>query len=315
VAKRKSKPKDEFLGRYGRHSKVGGYWTLPGYEGSRPRLNLVLQILAGRDPGVVEALLPFETQVRSYPDTLGSLLAEADSLPQIQSRMISTMRVLAGLWIDSGKDAANPGIDAPAQRNVMFARSEDSPSLHNYLVHRLFDRHPRFMQITSKGKLGVSDEFPHIQPHPLDHTYDQTSLEDWGERLALYFFVQLLDSPYSLHLSRCDDCGAYFAYERARRVRVKNGVHCDHCKLSDSVKRTKSRRDELNERLIDAAATAQIGWKKSHRSPDPDAWVLEQINAMFADVLATRKSKRWLTTHRNAILETVERRKHATRTS
>ncbi len=311
MKKRKSKPNDEFLGRYGRHSKRGGYLTLPGHEGPRPLLNFVLQVLAGRDPGIVECLLPFETQYRTYPYTIGPLLSEADSVPFIQEQMISMMRVLAGLWIDSGKDAANPNIDAPAQRNVVFAPSEDSPSIHNLLFARLFNTHAQWVQMTSKGKLGVYDTFPHIDPDPITQIYDRSSLARYGERLALYFFASFLDSPYSLHLARCDDCGAYFAYERARQVMVKNGVHCDECKPSDSVKRTKSRRDTLTEKLVDAAATALIRWKKSNSTPEQRAWVLNHVNEKFAGVLKTLKTKRWLTEHWDEILETVERRKNA----
>jgi hypothetical protein len=127
----------------------------------------------------------------------------------------------------------------------------------------------------------------------------------------LYFFARFLDSPYSLHLNRCDDCGAYFAYQRARQVRVKNGVHCDGCKVSDSVKRTKSRRDAFTAQLVEVAATAWIGWKKSNKTPDQRAWILEQVNKEFARELKTPKTKRWLTEHWEAILETVERRKNA----
>jgi hypothetical protein len=309
---RRPREKDEFLGRYGRHSKFGGYWTLPGHEGPRPRLNLVLEILAGRAQAIIEALLPFELQVRSFPDTLGEVLSRPDSVLLTESRMISMMRTLAELWIASGKDAANNGVDTPSQRNVLFARSEDSPSIHDYLARRLFDRHPRFMQITVRGKLGVSDTFPRIMPHPLTHTFDMTSLEDWGERLALYFFAQLLDSPYSLHLSRCDDCGEYFAYERARQVAVKNGVHCNRCKLSDSIKRTRDRRRAFDQKLIDSAAKARMRWKKSHRNPNQDEWVLEKVNAEFASVLKTPKTKRWLTTHRDTILQAeTEKRTNA----
>jgi len=226
--------------------------------------------------------------------------------------MIAIMRLLADLWIDSGKDMANPGIDAPATRNVLFARSEESPSIHDYLVRRLFDQDPRFMQVTLKGKLGVSDSYPEIEPHPLGHFYDRSCLEGWGERLALYFFANFLDSPYSLHLSRCDDCGAFFASERARQtIVVENGVHCDGCKLSDSVRRTKARRGDLKSRMIEVAATAFLEWKKSNSTPDQRAWILEQVNKKFALELKYLKKKRWTTTHWNKILETVERRKNA----
>jgi len=226
--------------------------------------------------------------------------------------MIAMMRLLADLWIDSGKDMANPGNDAPANRDVLFPRSEESGSIHDYLVRQLFDHHPRFMQVTLKGKLVVSDSYPEIEPHPLGHFYDRSCLESWGKRLALYFFANFLDSPYSLHLSRCDDCGAFFAYERARQtIVVKNGVHCDGCKLSDSVRRTKVRRNDLTSRMIEVAATAFVEWKKSNSTPDQIAWILEQVNEQFRTERGKRKTKRWTTTHWDEILETVERRKNA----
>jgi hypothetical protein len=225
--------------------------------------------------------------------------------------MISMMRTLAGLWIDSGKDAANPNIDTPAQRNVAFAPSEDSPSLHNLLFARLFNTHAQWVRMTGKGKLGVYDTYPHIEPNPLTGIYDRHSLESYGQRLALYFFAQFLNSPHSLHLARCDDCGAYFAYERARQVEVKNGVHCDGCKLSDSVRRTKARRGDLKSRMIEVAVTAFVEWKKSNSTPDQIAWILEQVNEQFRTELGKRKTKRWTTTHWDEILETVERRKNA----
>jgi hypothetical protein len=83
--------------------------------------------------------------------------------------------------------------------------------------------------------------------------------------------------------------------------------------VSDSVKRTKDRRNALNKKLIEFAAKARIRWKKSHRNPNQDQWVLEQINAEFARVLRAPKSRRWLTTHKDAILkaEIEERKQYA----
>ena len=73
-------------------------------------------------------------------------------------------------------------------------------------------------------------------------------------------------------------------------MRVKNGVHCDGCKVSDSVKRTKSRREKFTEQLVGAAATACAGWKKSNKTPDERAWILEQVNKEFARELKTQKT-------------------------
>jgi hypothetical protein len=307
----KSRPNEEFLGRYGRPIQRGPSTLLPGHTGQRPRLNFVLEVLAGRDPGIVEDLLPFETAFRSYPETFGPLVSHADSVPAIQAQMISMMRRLARLWIDSGKDATDPNIDTPAKRNIVFAPNEDSPTIHGLMFARLFNTHAQWVQMTSKGKLGVYDTFPHIELDPMTQICNRSSLERYGEQLALYFFARFLDSPHSLNLARCDDCGMYFAYERARQVKVTNGVHCDRCKVADSVKRTKSSRDKFTAHLVEVAAAAWMEWKKSNSNPDQKAWTLKQVNECCVDASKAPKTKRWVTTHWNKILETVEWRKNA----
>ena len=63
----------------------------------------------------------------------------------------------------------------------MFAPNEDSPSIHNLLFARLFNTHAQWVQMTSKGKLGAYDTFPHIELDPTTQICDRSSLERYGE--------------------------------------------------------------------------------------------------------------------------------------
>jgi hypothetical protein len=62
--------------------------------------------------------------------------------------------------------------------------------------------------------------------------------------------------------------------------------------------------------MIEVAATALIAWKKSNSTPDQTASILEQVNEQFGTKLGRPKTKRWVTTHWDEILETVERSKN-----
>ena len=311
--KRVAKPETEFLGRYGARAFVGKSERLPGHQGPRPRLSFVLKVLSGSDPGIIRYLLPYEGQIQEYPDPFEGALATLKSVRIAEAQMVKTMRILADLWINSGKNALDRRVDTPSDRNVVYAPDDNSASLHFWLTRFLFDKEPKYAEMTREGKQRVVHRFPHMNREIAREQGATKALQDYGQKMALYFFAGLLDTPYSRHLTRCDECGRYFGYERAPRRTITTGIYCDRCKGSGSYMRTKATRDARKGEMIGWAADCWPSWnsKQGNRS----AWVAEKLNVRIVrqPIGWPTITRRWVTQHQSEIEAEIERRKHATR--
>jgi hypothetical protein len=266
--------------------------------------------------------------------------------PQIaKNSMVAMMRYLADLWIDSGKsgDGENK-VDNPSHRNVEYLPPSGTPQIvwkidpdektpipgwnvfsipvglpiYN-LFYQLIGNDARWPEIHKDGTqslkelvFGFTTEDTHSSYRFLQHWF--------GMKVAMYWFARLLDSPFSRLLARCDDCGTYFAYERAPRTDIKGGTHCTNCKSRGSAKRMKSTRDKRMGEMVGFAAEFYGQFKPNSRQP-LNKWIAERVNRRTESirVKAGRKKQshypaitgRWVTEHLKQIEAEVERRKNA----
>lgn len=329
---RPAKRKGEFLSRVRPiHTEIV---EIPGFSGPRPLLSFILKILAGKDRKTIRKHLMFhlyfDFQFRTPEmDAASRIMQDSpESLDNAIDAMITTMRELADLWIDSGKSPVDPDVDTPADRNTEDVLRGRPISLFRLMsVH--FDRFPRHMGMRRDGTQGpITRGEPHFESTDLTGPmldikcacealgrpnypdsgllYALTSaLKAFGSRWAMHRFAELLDSQYSRHISRCDKCRAYFAYERARLCTVKFGVFCPKCKPQGAVKRT----DRSRKRRLDTAARAWIEWESRQRRTDKDQydWVSQQVSKVHEKAFG----RRWVSQHLTEIQERVEALRNA----
>jgi hypothetical protein len=139
-------------------------------------------------------------------------------------------------------------------------------------------------------------------------------LQDGLSRAADYgitWFARLLESKSPERLFRCDGdkCGIYFVRVNAPRkgVAIKHGVFCQKCTNKGGARRTFDARDNLQKRMIGAAADWWPEWKPTRRNGKRSVWVVEKVN----EQCGTNKKGKWVTQHQSEIEEEVLRREHA----
>jgi hypothetical protein len=186
------------------------------------------------------------------------------------------------------------------------------------LFYRLVGDENRWPQIHKDGTQSLKELIFGFNLETFNSAYRYV-LHHFGTKVAMYWFAKLLDSPFSRLLARCDDCGTYFAYERAPRTDIKGGTHCRNCKAAGSAKRMKSTRDKRTAEMVRFAADALALWKPNSRHGSRSKWVAAQVNQRTAKISAKSGresgshypviSGRWVTQH----LIEIEARKHATR--
>jgi hypothetical protein len=210
--------------------------------------------------------------------------------------MISAMQEMADMWIDSGKSRTDKDVDTPADRNVEDLLPGREYSLAQLIYRALLRTHPVYKELYRDGSQKIIEHFPRFDPQPMWPIGE--SLRAHGVKWAAFRFSQLLDSPDSHSLSRCDHCRSYFAYERVRLRTVKHGVFCPRCKGIASVKRTGTSRKAR----FDTAARAWIEYEtKSHRLSQRE-WVKEEVNKSHG----TSFGVRWVSQNMPEIQKRVE---------
>jgi hypothetical protein len=297
----KSRGKGEFLRPFPPIRTTFIKW--PGWDGPRPLLSFVLKVLAGKDPGMMRQQLTFaQRKPQTPPFGIYEHHTEPDSIKCAEISMVTTMRRLADLWIDSGKSPSDSDVDTPADRNVEYQSPDDGVSIYGWTRQCLINELPLFVGMRRDGTQGVQERYPAFENDAVQTCHLGGPLKAYGLRMAMYWFMKLLDSPYSRHLARCDECKTYFAYERAPKRTIKNGVFCPNCPGSGSVKRTKNLRARQHAAMIDAAATVWGEWRFSRNHPDQREWVVKQVNRECG----TGKQRQWVSRNLKAILEKVE---------
>jgi hypothetical protein len=292
----------------------------PGHDGPRTQLSFVLKTLAGNDSGMTKMHLSISRGM-----SLGWRIFEGDAAPQ-----------LADTWIDSGKSGEGENIvDNPSRRNVSYFPPQTPPNYVNIgpdgetpiadlnsfslpvgssisdLFYQLVGNEARWPEIHDDGTQSLKEVvFGLTAPENVTDWNPLDLLHEFGMKVAMYWFAKLLDSPFSRQLARCDDCGAYFAYERAPRTDIKGGIHCASCKGRDAARRMKSSRDTRTSELVGFAADLWEKWKPKPSFGSRPKWVAEQVNKHLRDS-EILKTGRWVTTHLKEIEAEVERRKDA----
>jgi len=305
---RTAKPKSELL------SRLTGVplrpIRVPGLDGPHPVLSLVLETLKG-NWSLIDEHLDFQLVLIEFG--AGDLNPETKALEAAMSRnpnligcamdgMFETMRQLTDMWIDSGKSRADPGVDTPADRNVMDVLPGRAWSLFEFLDSILFARHALYASLRRDGSMGIGDTVPRYS-----ETHEDRSMEDrlreYGAKFAAHWFVKLLSSMDARRIARCDNCGGYFAYERARLRIIKRGVFCprSRCKGQGSRKRTEKSRARRMGSKIDTAAKAWLNWTPRKRA-EQRQWVANRVN----DAHDTTVGRRWVSQNLDKIMKRVE---------
>lgn len=310
---RRAKSKGETLSPLTGHPpKVMRGGLLPGFKDEpRPLLGFILRVLDGEHRRMIRQHLKyflhldFQACTPEMETFLGQLQDDPALLLYAIDGMIETMREMADMWIESGRDRTNPDFDAPANRNVEDVLPGRAYSLALKIDRSFLMSYPRYTEMRRDGSLQIVDRFPRFEPEHLKWGV-KAALEDHGAKWAAFYFSRLLNSPDSRRIARCDHCKAYFAYQRARLSTVKIGVSCPACKGKASMKRTKTSRAKR----LDTAAKAWLEWNP-RKAIEQRQWVADRVS----DTHATTLGRRWVSQNLKGILERVEALQNAKRQS
>lgn len=296
---------------------------IPGFDGNRPTLALVLKVLAGSNPELMALHWIYaEFSIQSDPSALESAIADLRFRRIAEESMSTMMRKLVDLWIDSGKSHSDPSVDTPSERNVASVPVGHLTSLFELIDRGPLREDPPQTRMRADGKQVIVKSWPRFDSEDLEKFGRYGASERFGQKVAMYWFTDLLDLPYSHHIARCDHCKAYFEYERAPKRTIKNGIFCKQCKGKGSAKRAQSSRDRRIEEMVNFAAgfweQQQIGQQGSRSK-----WVAKMVNRRTEKIAAKagRGSENhfpiirsnWVTKHQQEIEAEVERRNRATR--
>jgi hypothetical protein len=305
--------KSEVVGRYGPRKTV--YEPFPGHTGPRPQLSFVLKTLAGDESGMVRMHISCTPGFTPEQQELfDAVFSDPKSLLLAEANMIQRMKLLADLWIDSGKSGPEQSVDNPASRNVEFA-PEDRPIPISRLFYSLIGVEPRYPVIRSDGTQTTEEYIFGFDVDSITNHGVKSALTHFGQKVAMYWFARLLNSPFSRHLARCDKCEAYFAYERAPKTAIKSGVYCAKCKGRGASLRMKSARAMLQRNMVDVAANVWGEWKSSHRTPDQRDWVAKQVSKRFGPRLKAPLTRKWVSQNLDSIETAIKRSNDAARKS
>jgi hypothetical protein len=279
---------------------------LTGHDGPRPRLSFVLKTLAGDDCGMSRD--HFEVRpdfwMLEHEDEWRRLTKFRDTaLRWAEESAIGTMRQLADLWIESGKDGDT---DTPSARNVEYRPKDGSPSIADrfYALEGTEARYPVIRRNGTQDTKSLSFGID------LEHSRmfgPESAARRLGAKVAMHYFARLLDSPYSWNIARCDSCQSYFGYERAPAKTIKRGVRCPTCKPKGSAVSKKAVRDLKRSAMVEAAAEAWDSWTKSNRNPDRHEWVSRQVNKGCG----TSIQRKWVVQNEKSILRRMEELQNA----
>jgi hypothetical protein len=282
----RGKNRGEILSPFMGHPyKVTETGLIPGFRDEpRALLSFILRVLDGKH----------RQMVRHHLERFKS--DDPELLPYAIDGMIAAMREMADMWIDSGKSRTDKDVDSPADRNVEDVLPGRDYSLFQRIDWTLLRSYPRYTEMTRDGSLQIKDTFPKFEVMEAPWTI-LDSLRAWGEKMAAFHFCRFLNFPDSRHISRCDHCKRYFAYQRARLRTVKHGVFCPACEGKASVKRTEISRAKR----LDTAAKAWLEWNPRKRI-EQRQWVADRVS----DAHATTLGRRWVTQNLTKIQERVE---------
>ena len=286
-------------------------WSpMPGFRREpRALLCFILRVLEGKRRKMVrqhlEQFMAFDELGSANLSYFQERLREKGSLWKCAvDGMISAMRKMADMWIDSGKCRTDREIDTGADRNVEDVLPGRDCNLFLVIERSLLRSHTRDIEMTRDGSLHNKETFPRFEVNWLHlfMGFDE-AMRKYGEKWAAFYFSRLLDSPDSRSLSRCDHCNSYFAYKKARLRKVYHGVSCGACVGKASGKRTERRRKM---KLV-TAAKAQIEWESAPRKSELWKWIAESVNKSHN----TAYGRRWVSQNDSEIQARVEALRNA----
>ncbi len=289
-------------------SLAGG--LLPGMRHEpRALLSFILRVLDGKHRQMVrthlEFLLCFDQYGSPDVDQFQRRLRDDSGLwRSAVDGMISAMREMADMWIDSGKSTTDRDVDTPADRNVEDHLPGRNCSLFLMIQNSLLLRYARYTGMRRDGSLQIQDAYPKFEVGRLNGLWalDEV-MKAHGAKWAAFHFARLLNSPDSRSISRCDHCNSYFAYQRARLRTVTRGVSCPGCEGKASVKRTEISRTKR----LDTAAKAWIEFESTRKGQVPLEWIAEQVNKSHG----TAFGRRWVSQNLIKIQERMEALRNA----
>lgn len=262
---------------------VYGKWT---EEGKRWLPEYVAAVLNGEMPSV---------HIAGMVDPRG---LNGGTVERVASKYLVALRGLVNNWIDSGR---KEDVDSPLERII------PQEVLLDYAREN-----PPYALIDSDGRIGFAMEPLALKP---------TDPEFAAIQRATWDFVQLLDSPVRERLSRCDECGIYFALARMPKVNRpnRNGTFCKEHKGKGRARSTNTARKNREQQMVRLAAELWLEYEQRHRRDGQSEWVARKMNERRANLRRTNPNaypsieKNWVTWHQEEIGEEVKRRKYGTR--
>lgn len=294
---------------------------LAGDLDPRPQLSLVLKVLAGKECGLVRLHLGAYRAgdiPQEYSALFFRLLTDPSKIKMIEHCMVGMMRRLADLWIDSGKSGSDRAFDNPSERSILYSPPEGTwPEIDGspftpeasikVIFYELLRNETQWPQIHLDGTQSLKELIFGFKIESTPVFDPVGELKRFGMKIAMYWFAQLLNSPYSSYLTRCDECRRYFAYARKRLTKSKRGVYCSHCGRAAHVDRVEATRKEAKEKMLHAAAVAWNEWRLSYRSPEQRAHVAKHVNK----ACGTHIQRKWVSQNLIKIQERAEALRNA----
>lgn len=218
-----------------------------------------------------------------------------------------TLQALVDQWIDSGKDAE--GIESPLTRNLNAVPLGCTQPLLDVLLAWLNRGNWPSYTLMQSGKIGI------VSQPPRPFIADERGLakyrepEEYANGCAIFFFMELLDTPGSHRVGRCNnsECGRYYVRQRLRKADIKRGSYCGQCARVGSVVRTKISRETARQKLVSLAAGCWDAWTQTRRNGERADWVAKQVNKRST----VGVTGRWVSRNLKAIEVELERRKNA----
>jgi hypothetical protein len=240
-------------------------------------LEKVLEVLAGKLGDTVRKTMFCNLSFPGFPD-YGVLARQPEFIRTAEDSFCQTMKLLVDQWIISGK--RHDGADSPLERNANWTGQGFPQSLETSYRRLIVNSGISPIPVMRKdGKRRLKRTLPNLDAFAQDVTRSECEVfREHGKRLAMFYFAELLDSPYSFHIARCDGCKGYFAYERKPRRTISRGTFCKDCKGAASRVRTQAYRKGERKDLLALVVKFWPQWTE-RKHPNRALWIAQQVNA------------------------------------
>ncbi len=186
--------------------------------------NRVLEIVAAILNGGPNKPLPKHAGTWLLEDPHRKKGSYGKAMQQAKLHLRRTLRILVDQWIDSGHDFAQNRKDIPKARSL-FKRPSESFALEKYISGWLRRNPPTIGALS--GFIGPPGSDLPDQP-PMFLQVNAPQLNEnlppaqggifWGQELAGYWLLRLINCPIQRRFARCldEECRSYFVYEHTR---------------------------------------------------------------------------------------------------